>query len=411
MAVFNSKLECIKHIRLFLFLAAINLFFGHRKQIYSRYLDIEKSAFIAFYDGRGNPVITVIVIVKADRLDEKLESDRYSCIADPSKKYLSASLEYITEPNWGYKYKGGFIRCNLTKTEKPKAISIVLHSQIKKNRNFTPKIKLTVQYPSKFLRNFTRCVPAFYNFTDQNALIQMLESDLMFGMNHFIMYNYTGMTPKIQQILKSYQDEGVLTLLQWNLPVLKKDIHYFGQMSNMHECILRNMYVSKYVFIADVDEIVVSDMFSSWQSMTSSILSKHPNCGAISFRNAFFPIIFKDGAVDFPGKTIARKMGLTFLLKTTRTKLHTIGDRSKLLVRPETIHQMGIHGVQKFLNSKMTTCPVNNPKDALLHHYRFKKASDMRSPYTDDHTFQKYSNELISRVQKRFQKIKTTSVT
>ncbi|ESO96374.1 hypothetical protein LOTGIDRAFT_176594, partial [Lottia gigantea] len=228
------------------------------------------------------------------------------------------------------RYKGGFIRCNLTKTEKPKAISIVLHSQIKKNRNFTPKIKLTVQYPSKFLRNFTRCVPAFYNFTDQNALIQMLESDLMFGMNHFIMYNYTGMTPKIQQILKSYQDEGVLTLLQWNLPVLKKDIHYFGQMSNMHECILRNMYVSKYVFIADVDEIVVSDMFSSWQSMTSSILSKHPNCGAISFRNAFFPIIFKDGAVDFPGKTIARKMGLTFLLKTTRTKLHTIGDRSKL---------------------------------------------------------------------------------
>ncbi|KAK6175656.1 hypothetical protein SNE40_014064 [Patella caerulea] len=298
-----------------------------------------------------------------------------------------------------FRYQSAMIICKLSNSsENTETVSVVEKSVLRANKTLTPTNYLNVTKNNNIKRNFTRCIPVLYDFHDKMALIQMLETDILFGMEHFIIYyNNDHNQSTVDDVLEFYQRKGVLELIKWDLPVKTKDIHYHGQIANMHDCLYRSMHRSTYVLFADVDEVVISPVFKSWGGLTNNCLKL--NCAALQFQNAFFPVVFKSTNKNFSGMVDAVKYNMTFFLKTTHTKIHSHGDRSKLLVKPESIYFLFIHSVVKYYSKESQTCKVKH-KDAMLHHYRKKLAIDMKTPYLENTIIHSLSSRLIPNIIK-----------
>ncbi|XP_050416498.1 beta-1,4-galactosyltransferase galt-1, partial [Patella vulgata] len=342
----------------------------------------ESYVYSAFYDNRDAPVIRIVAILR-----DHLTPDVFKCVSHTVAEqhvFYPAVLEYIPEPRWGYKYRSGIITCKLSNSpQKSEIISVVSSSTLETEPMKNLSNYLHVQKHTILQRNFTRCVPSFYDFHDKMALIQMMETDRMFGMEMFIMYDFREST--VNDVLRFYQRNGVVKLQQWNLPINTSDIHYYGQLAHVHDCLYRNMHQSKYVLFADVDEVVVSPVFKTWHGITDKYF-QNKNCAAASFTSAFFPTFFNSTTKNFTGRNDAMKYSMTYFLKTTHAKvLPKQGARSKVLVKPEFVSFMEIHKAAKFYNKAYHECLVST-NEALLHHYRTKYSIDMRTPYAEDNT-------------------------
>ncbi|KAK6172857.1 hypothetical protein SNE40_016431 [Patella caerulea] len=355
----------------------------------------ESYVYSAFYDNRDTPVIRIIAILRDD-----LTPGVFRCVSHrkaEQRVFYPTVLEYIPEPKWGYKYRSGMIICKLANSSNPpEIISVVSSSTLDTEPLGNPSNYLHVQKDTILQRNFTRCTPPLYEFHDKMALIQMMETDLMFGMEMFIMYDFRDST--VDDVFRYYQRNGVLKVQQWNLPIKPSDIYYYGQLAHVHDCLYRNMHQSKYVLFADVDEVVVSPLFKTWHSLTDKNF-QNKNCAAASFTSAFFPTFFNSTTKDFTGRRDAMKYSMTYLLKTTHTRL--IPNRSKVLVKPKLVYYMDVHKVAKFYSKAYHKCSVST-KEALLHHYRSKYLLDMRTPYAEENTMHTLSERLVPNIIKTF---------
>ncbi|KAK6175184.1 hypothetical protein SNE40_013699 [Patella caerulea] len=388
--------------------------------------DLNKTyLYSAYYDNRSSPMIRIIAIVR-----NYSPLDTFICVSQTETKNLTiheTQLEFIPEPrSWGYAYQSAMIICKLTNsTQNTETVSVIEKSALRTNITLRPLNYMNVT-KNKLKQNFSRCIPVLHDFHDKMALIQMLETDILLGMEHFIMYYNDDYPSTVGGVLEFYQSKGFLELHHWNLPINTGDIHYYGQIANMHDCLYRLMHRSKYVLFADIDEVVISPVFKSWLDLTNNLLK--PNCASLQFPNVFFPIAFKSTNKKFSGMTDALKYNMTFFLKTTQTKVHSIGDRSKQLVKPESIYFLNIHSVLtyyckesqtrpdsvyilyiypvlKYFNMDPQTCNVNH-KDAMLHHYRNNVTSDMNKPYVENTIMHTLSGHLIPNILKTMNSIK-----
>jgi len=116
--------------------------------------------------------------------------------------------------------------------------------------------------------NFTVCVPPPHNhFNDYRRLVEMIEVNRMFGAQRLVFYNYsTG--PDVATVLRRYESEGLVSVIPWRIPLLvdtwppgeppvKPEIHYFGQVAALNDCLYRNMFTSRYIVFTDLDELLV----------------------------------------------------------------------------------------------------------------------------------------------------------
>ena len=216
--------------------------------------------------------------------------------------------------------------------------------------------------------NIAVCVkPLHYEYNKVFKLIEFIEMNGILGVTQFILYNHT-VGPNVDCVLQKYIDSGVITMLSWNLNMeSQKEIRTEGLFAALNDCLYRTMNRYKYVLMIDIDELIVPYRHSNLLSMLKSMskLNGH-RTGAYSFRNAFFYSQWPDD------KSISDRMNpfrLTTLLKTRRkTQLNIHKQRSKCIVIPENVVEMGNHFVWEFLPTKFM---VNiDPKLGILHHYR-----------------------------------------
>lgn len=48
------------------------------------------------------------------------------------------------------------------------------------------------------------------------------------------------------------------------------DLHYFGQIAALNDCLYRNMYRSKYVALHDVDELILPQTVKTYEKRSHS---------------------------------------------------------------------------------------------------------------------------------------------
>ncbi|XP_046579580.1 uncharacterized protein LOC124287141 [Haliotis rubra] len=326
---------------------------------------LDTYVYSATYDDIDVPIIRVIALVRYFREAWRLPSFVCTYLNVSGQAFpvtYTGILEYIPEANWGYRYRSGFIKCVLPKDVQPTAVSI--------SGNITAEAHnmLRVIYPLKKKRQLTRCFSALHsNFSNTLQLIQTLEISLMFGVEHFIVYNYS-IHESAMNVLKHYSNLGVLDILPWDVPVNRTEIHYFAQLAVIHDCLYRNLHVSDYILTGDTDEVYIPKRGGSTLDMIADILKGQPSCSGILVQNTFFPLNLQPHVGNFTLKQEARRLGITYLLYTGRLKINKPGYRSKLIIKPTGVEMSYIHNIER-LRRGHTDC-ICPSSQCILHHYR-----------------------------------------
>ncbi|XP_071109410.1 uncharacterized protein [Haliotis cracherodii] len=274
----------------------------------------------------------------------------------------------------------------------------------------SPLNVLPVNYPGPPYNRLTRCYPAVHgNFTDVNTLVTALETSRYFGTDKFIFYNYS-IPEDVNKVLLHYEREGIVEMRNWKLPFPPDQIHYWGQMASIHDCVFSQFGVAKYVLLADIDEVVVPKSETTVYALADKLLSMptlkpSKSYGALMFQNAFFFLNGHDTTSEFHSKYDALKYRMGVFLHTNRSSVNPPFYRSKLLVIPESVDLLQTHAAERLQPGWLTL--VVEPKDGLMHHYRKDYDPQAVGPYTEDTSLLQYSSSIIPRVKDRLHFFKT----
>ncbi|XP_054469188.1 uncharacterized protein LOC129102981 isoform X2 [Anoplopoma fimbria] len=149
--------------------------------------------------------------------------------------------------------------------------------------------------------NFTVCISNL--FGDYNNVLQFaqtLEMYRLLGVDRVVIYN-TSCGPDLDRLLQSYSQEGFVEMVPWPIDQHLNpsrgwlfsqsggDVHYFGQLTTLNECIYRSMDHSRYVLLNDIDEIIMPYQHNNLMSLMDVLQHQHPNTGVYLIENHIFP--------------------------------------------------------------------------------------------------------------------------
>ena len=314
--------------------------------------------------------------------------------------------------NWNLKYSAYFILCPLLYgSPVPDAVSVLIRDANKLNNKVNeetlmPSNRLLVHNRPQSKRNnqmseqnIAVCIkPLHYDYNRALNLIEFIEMNRILGVNHFILYNHT-IGDDVDCVLQEYIESGVVTMLPWHLDMAsQKEIRTEGLFAALNDCLYRTMNRFKYVLMIDLDELIIPYRHKDLPSMLKVMSRANADrTGAYSFRNAFFYSQWPDD------KSVANKIAypLITLLKTRRkAQLNIHKQRSKCIVIPENVVEMGNHFVWEFVPKKMM---VNvDSKIGALHHYRvceFGGNDCVKSSSIVERRTHFWKNDLIDRVK------------
>lgn len=240
-----------------------------------------------------------------------------------------------------------------------------------------------------------------YRFSRAFEIIEWLELNRILGAERFVVYNYSS-EYNVRTVLEHYTKLGVVEVIQWPIPLIvdtwppstTPQIHYFGQLAVLQDCLYRNKGESEFVINVDLDEFIIPR--DENVSTFSQLISSRPQTAcAYVFQNAFYRKEWNDTTDVFPKKTVAKDYHLVTLLKTKRE--NTVlrhGQRSKFIARTSKVDHLHVHSVPKCVSDNVPSGV------ALLHHYRnwLKYNYPEAQKLSDPIVVTKYADELTARV-------------
>ncbi|XP_035529862.1 uncharacterized protein LOC118337104 [Morone saxatilis] len=208
--------------------------------------------------------------------------------------------------------------------------------------------------------NFTVCISNL--FGDYNNVLQFaqtLEMYRLIGVDRVVIYN-TSCGPELNRLLQIYSQEGFVEMVPW--PIHKHlnpsrgwlfsesggDVHYFGQMITLNECIYRSMDRSRYVLLNDIDEIIMPYQHNNLMSVMNMLQQQHPNTGVFLIENHIFPKIHFEpsGRFHLPqwnGVSGVNILEHIYREDPDRSKYHP----HKMIIQPRMVEQTSVHEVLK----------------------------------------------------------------
>lgn len=252
----------------------------------------------------------------------------------------------------------------------------------------------TGSFQKRMQYNFTICVPPLFGNVDLTRFVEFIELNKLLGFQHFIFYISNVKNPDMFKVLEHYRQEGLVTTIDWNLPSVIHSGHiwYNGQLSAHNDCLYRAMALTEYLAVIDIDEYIVPH--NGHKTLTKVIPKLFgPNVCGLSFESAFFDKKFTKSKSQSKLVTV-RNTGRSAVFSKVRTKV---------LVKPSRIFEVGIHHISKPALEDYKVQKVDTSV-AYLHHYRdcVPNYGMKCAAFTEDNTLLKYSSELESSVKNMF---------
>uniref|UniRef100_A0A8C5PF33 Glycosyltransferase family 92 protein n=1 Tax=Leptobrachium leishanense TaxID=445787 RepID=A0A8C5PF33_9ANUR len=255
--------------------------------------------------------------------------------------------------------------------------------------------------------NFTVCISTMYgNYNNVLQTIQSLEMYKLLGAGRVTLY-LNQCHQNLEKVLRYYVEEGILEVIPWPIDRFlqtstawqysmnsSSQVGYYGQTATLNDCLYRNMYRSKFVFLNDIDEIILPVMHHDWPSLMESLQERYPETSVFSFMNHVFPSLPNDTRLnmwrDIPGVNILQNG-----FKEPAT------CQCKLLVNPRKVYQTSIHSVLKH-DGRFTNLPVDL---AFNYHCKERPPAVKRDLLVEDRTIWRYNVSLQQNVNKVIQRV------
>ncbi|XP_031165628.1 uncharacterized protein LOC116057354 [Sander lucioperca] len=213
---------------------------------------------------------------------------------------------------------------------------------------------------NKLQFNFTVCISNL--FGDYNNVLQFaqtLEMYRLLGVDRVVIYN-TSCGPDLDRLLQSYSQEGFVEMVPWPIDHHLNpsrgwlfsqsggDVHYFGQLTTLNECIYRSMDRSRYVLLNDIDEIIMPYQHNNLMSLMGMLQQQHPNSGVFLIENHIYPKKPFGGNETGPLHQWKGVPGFNILEHIYREEPNRkIYHPHKLIAQPRMVQQTSIHEVLK----------------------------------------------------------------
>ena len=260
--------------------------------------------------------------------------------------------------------------------------------------------KIALQKTNITSYRYTTCVPTMHDYTSHNQLVDFIETNRLFGANHFTIYNTTS-SGMVDKYLSYYIKKKIVTIIQWNLPIPQEDIHYFGQLASIGDCLYRNIYQSKYIAFMDLDEVIVPRKGSNWDqilSMTGKPWFRQK--GGYKVRCNFHQLCDDSTSItsQLPSDLKIKAVGLginSVLLRSADRVILPSNHRAKVIVDSRAVTMMGIHNIWQY-QSGFGDVDVH-PSVGLLHHYR--RAGGCSTDGQLDTYMERFAQDIVKNVE------------
>ncbi|KAJ8315236.1 hypothetical protein KUTeg_007386 [Tegillarca granosa] len=348
-----------------------------------KFIDVMKETFYvysAYYDDRYSEPSVRIMSLLSKIIKSKINIYCYFNQSNFSKR-TNASIYEMCE-NHNRKYGGYIISCPVPNIVKhPCNVSIKFEFPERKFISKEVTLNVIKIDPGSSKYKFGVCVPPLFGNVQKESLVEFIELTRILGAEHFIFYDYHILSSDFHMVLEYYRKRNIVTVIPWKLPsvVTEPLIWYHGQLIAHNDCLYRSMSLLNVLGIMDMDEFVI------------------PRNDTLSWKQVILPMLVGNVVgLRFPIMEMMAVPKLITAGSLTRTKqLSKI--RTKIMVKPHLIFEVGIHHVSKPAKENYTIQAVDS-NVAFLHHYR-KCVSNYGMKCSDritDSTALKYSKQLLT---------------
>ena len=231
---------------------------GNSHFVYSAYLDDRQ-------ESGGEAHVRIIALLRNG------EKARYSCrleINGTQQVHVRATLYEMCE-NHAKDFGGWIISCKLPKATPPPCQVTLVHSTAVESQKTTLPVFMTSSPnpPS----DFGVCVSPLFGHIPSTTLVEFIELTLLLGAAHFTFYLHEA-SLEMRRVLDYYEQQGVVSVLPWNLPVPTRAVWYHGQLLAINDCLYRSMHAMSLVAFNDIDEFIVPQRHSNWSSLVQHLL-------------------------------------------------------------------------------------------------------------------------------------------
>ena len=349
--------------------------------LYSAYWDERKNSFDN--PSGSTPKIRIFGAARHARLPYLYCIFRTNCSWFSSKITFKSVLD-----QHGKEYFGYTMSCAVPKNLKYKpGMSVEISGS---SDSVCDAVKMELKQVSNRKRNklkFGICVPPLFGNIEEDRLIEFVELSQILGAEKITFYLTKNVTENIENILQYYKIKGLVDILSWNLPEVlsekNKKIWYNGQDITVQDCLYRNMIDIKYISCNDIDEFIIPHKFNNWSHLIKNY-DKSSKISDFRFTSAFFKVKGED--IPLNGRP-------NIEVFTKRVKF--MPERSKCIVKPEHVFDMGTHNMNRQLLMKTKTVWVDS-SDAYLHHYR--PCEKNCGPQVEDSYAKKYADEVYQKI-------------
>ncbi|XP_072567784.1 uncharacterized protein [Paramormyrops kingsleyae] len=309
----------------------------------------------AYKDHRIDGTIRIISIYRRDDV-RKL----YCVIGCAQQEHLVTAAEVdIHHDYFGFPYHTTDLLC---KTE-PKCdatnvtISINTSTSDIPDMIFLP-IRNRERNEHNFKYNFTVCISnLFGNYNNVLQFVQTIEMYKLLGIQKVVIYN-TSCGPDLDKVLHYYREEGTLEIHQWpidqflnpskgwNFEEHKGDLHYYGQLTTLNDCIYRNMYRSKYLLLNDIDEIIMPYKHATLELLLEDLQRQNSTVGVFLIENHIFPKTHFDETGQFHLTQWEKVPGINIMEHIYREPdRKDVYNPTKMIINPRQVVQTSVHSV------------------------------------------------------------------
>ncbi|KAK2848327.1 hypothetical protein Q7C36_010009 [Tachysurus vachellii] len=230
-------------------------------------------------------------MIRTIAIVHRSENAEYQCLlcCNGTEVSVSATLN-IHSDHFGFDYGTADIICQIPEVcPTPEHVAITSKS---------PKENGSLQYIHAFqpVRNqqkqevfryeFTVCISTMFDYENVLLLVQAMEMFKILGVQKVAIYK-TNCSNVIQKVLDYYISQDFVELIPWSVSSYINvsrgwrkwkslgELHYFGQIAALNDCLYRYMYKSHYVALQDLDEFILPLNLNNWTELLPELERKH----------------------------------------------------------------------------------------------------------------------------------------
>ena len=277
----------------------------------------------------------------------------------------------------------------------------------------SPKLTFIVENmneTSGMSTNFTVCVPTMFEVENAAMVVEKIEMSRILGAGRVVFYN-ASISSDVDAVLRMYAREWAagretleVVVLPWHLPLengTALKIPYFAQQLCIDDCLHRYKRLSRYMVFTDLDEFPIPIRHDNWfDFIQKRIHLKHRNNIGWRFRSSVLSADRPSPAKGYEDAYL-RYGSSIFGLTSRDVYVYPSHERSKMIVDPRTIEEMGVHHIwegQGFTDNL-------GVEAGLLFHYRSTPVHPCNLQVNETRVVDRYGKRLLARLQQIWSKL------